>query len=84
MQRQAIVLLTMVLGSVTCTAWAISTPGNSTATAGLFGVWLSSGLSALNHFMLPQSEPARLIVMGVLLIGLSVAVRRGMAGKRGR
>lgn len=74
---QPINLLAMALTFTPCITAALPVQcqfqGVSTAFAGIFA-----------YFALPVSEPTGLVIMGLLLIGLSLVVRKGAPGKRGR
>ena len=78
MRQQAIILLSIVFSSLPSTGWALWGHGR----AGYCAFVQSTGW--MIERILPLDDPARLIVLGLLMIGLSVVVRRGLPGKRGR
>jgi hypothetical protein len=78
MRRQVIILLSIVFSSLPSWGWALSGHGHASYRA------FAQITGSIIERLLPLDDPARLIVLGLLLIGLSVVVRRGIPGKRGR
>jgi hypothetical protein len=78
MRRRVTILLLIVLSFLSSTGWAFPAHG----AAGRRTVAQSIG--SMIERILPLDEPTRLILLGLLLIGLSVVVRRVVPGRRGR
>jgi hypothetical protein len=87
MQRMrwlVIMLLATALSFMPATAGAVSKHSNLKTTAGVCAGRFGNVMGFLAQFSLPVSEPTGLIIMGLLLIGLSVVVRKAAPGNRGR
>ena len=83
MRRLTMVLLSIAFSFMPLAARAVP-KHEDVKTAEAFAGCLWNGIGLLSQIALPLSEPRGLIIIGLLLIGLSVAVRRGVSGKWGR
>jgi di/tricarboxylate transporter len=83
-RRLVIILLATALSFMPATAGAVSKHSNLRPTAEVCASSFANVVGFLAQFSLPVSEPTGLIIMGLLLIGLSVVVRKAAPGKRGR
>lgn len=87
MQRirwHAITLLSTALSFMPSTAGAVSRHGNPKTVTQVLLASSYNVVGFLAQFFVPVSEPTGLIIMGLLLIGLSAVVGRGVLGKRNR
>jgi hypothetical protein len=78
MRRQVTILLSIVFSFLPLKGWALSGQGHASYPA------FTQSMGWMIERILPLDEPARLVVLGLLLIGLSVVVRWGAPRKRGR
>lgn len=87
MQRMRWLIITLVstvLSFMPSMAGAVSKHGSVRTTTAVLAASLRSVVGFLAQLVLPVSEPAGLIIIGLLLIGISVLVRKAVPGKRGR